>query len=573
MAQIIIPQTNPVKYVPFQLNTGIEGMRLHDRYNFSHLPASFERNSFYAQKWVKGIPIRQQIAAQNVALVFLQIVNCSGTVLSTLQPSSASLIGYLVDGIAYNILQFDYDTNAVSTEDVFYFILNYGPDSSNLKKEISEPQMVWQSQQPDYVVFKYSNSFNEYNTIFKTSYNSYFNQTFFFCVEGRAHEHKPEGTFVDYDDQKLNRTLLSAKPFDSWQFTIGGKDGVPEWVGSVLNMIRSCNTVYADEYQISFFEKWENSQPKFYRRGLYTIRFAKAQTEYARFIDVCEPVAVNGFAPPDADEGRPYIYTIPITGSKPFQLGALTKPSWMNVSIIDDTLYLQTIGNTYPAAPATDVEISIVITNPCGTVTLEDTINVNEAIACIAPGFTGANIYPQPVFGQLWSAFIPLNGSAPFSIDNVIKPSWLTITPTSSGILMEGTPTLSGSFTVAFNITNCAGIAGVLTYYEVFNVASNITVTGYNSSFSVVNPAQSGQIFAAPGTLVTIQITATGGGPIPPHTYTLNVSVTGASLSQPLNVTNGSLSATFVMPASGFVGWSGTFNGSNAAGGATMTVS
>jgi hypothetical protein len=569
MAQILIPKTNPVKYVPLNMDGSKDSIRLDDRYNFDFLPASFEGKTTFNQPWVFGDIIRQQIWSRGVALLFIEVVDCNGLVVDMIEKSGASLNNYLVDGVAWNINQFEYVADNLETG-TYYFVLNYGPNTPGLKKEISERFEILEKLDNS-VLFKYRHSYNEYNTVFKTSYNSYFDQTFYFRAPGYVLDKNPEGIYTDFDDQKLNRTLLSAKPFDTWLLKMGP---MPEWGGSLLNMIRSCDDVMVSVYNISFLEKWEKQAFKNYRQYVYSIRFALSKTEYAKAIDVCEPVTTAALALPDAHEDQPYIYSQVLNGTKPFTLGAITKPSWMQVSIIDDVLYLQTTGTDYPPAAASGVAISILVNNPCGTVTLTDSIDVIAAVACTAPSFTGSNIYPQPVLGQAWSAFIGLTGTNPFTIDSVIKPSWLTITPVTNGIELTGTPNLSGPFVVGFNILNCAGAPGALTYYESFTVSSNINITGYGGPFSNGLSFQTGQILAAPGTLVTINIFAGGGGPIPPHTYTLTVTITGATLSNPLTVTNGGpVTATFVMPASGFVGWSGTYNGSNSAGSARITTS
>ena len=570
MAKIIIPGINPVKYVPYQLSPGHESLRLDDRYNFLHIPASHEANTRYAQKWVKSDPIRQQIWSQNVALLFIQIVNCSGSVVNTVYPSSASLLNYIVNDQAWNINQFEIDTAALPAG-TYYFILHYGQTEETLVREISEPQLVV-TELPESVLFKYSHSYNEYNTIFKTSYNSFFNQTFYFRVEGRATDKVPEGNFVDYEDQKLNKTLLSAKPFDSWLFKIGGKAGVPEWVGTVLNFIRSCDTVYVDEYNISFADKWEKQDVRNYRQYLYTIRFRKAVIEFAREIAVCEPVSAEELALPDANQNQPYIYTHQLTGNRPFTIKAISKPSWMGVFIIDDIMYFQTIGLQRPTTPATGVAVSITIENPCGEIELTDTINVIAQNACVPVAFTGSNVLPPPVYGQVWNAFIGLSGSTPYTLTNVSKPAWLTVTAVSNGIQLSGTPTLAGSFNVGFSIQNCAGAGAAITYSNTFTVTSNVAFTGFNELFSSSRTFQSGQILAAPGTLITIDMTAQGEGPIPPNQYQLAVTLYGASPSVPLVVQNGDIVATFVMPASGFVGWAGVYTGTNNLGYGDMAV-
>lgn len=561
MANIIIPKTNPVKYVQYELDASADSIRLDDRYNFDYLPSEREGKVPYAQKWRKGIPIRQQIWTQNIAIIYMKLVKCDGTVLATLYKSGASLTGYLVNGVAYDINKFDYDTSSMN-EDEFYIILYYGQTEETLIKEISEKQQVLDpaNNPEEMIIFKYSHSYNEYNTIFKTSYNSYFDQTFYFCVEGRAYDKNSEGIFTDFDDQRLNKTLLSAKPFDTWLFMIGGEYGCPEWVFTLLNFIRSCNTVYVDQYQVSFFDKWDKKSNKNYRKNWYSIRFAKTQTEYAKIVEVCDPVNAAALAMPDGYVGQPYIYTHQLSGSRPFTLANATVPlgGWLQVSIIDDILYIQTTAPAGLPIVVTDFALDVTIANACGEITLSDTFTVFPAIACTPVAFTGSNIYPAAVYNQPWNAIVGLSGTAPFTLTNVVKPAWLTLTATASGIEMSGTPNLAGPFTVSFKVSNCAGVDAGINYSQNFTIGNSVTITGYNDIFSTTNNAQSGQIFAAPGTLVTVELNVATVG-----TNLLTVNIIGATPSVPLVLAAGVLIGTFVMPASGFVGWSGTFTTSN----------
>lgn len=553
MAKIVIPGTNPIKYVDYDLDVTNDSIKLDDRYNFEYLPASFEAKSSYTQKWKPGDPIRQQIWSQSLAIMFIKVVALDGTTITTINRSPASLLNFLVNGEAWDINQFDLDSSLLP-EGEFYFVLHYGNDSNALQKQISEKQEVT-SDLDESVLFKYSHSYNEYNTIFKTPYNSYFNQTFYFRIEGRVIDKKPEGIFTEFDDQRMNKTLLSAKPFNTWAFKIGGRHGAPEWVETVLNFIRSCDTVNVDQYQVAFFDKWEKTDAKNYRQFLYTIRFAKAKTEYAKEITVCDPVAASGFTLPDARVNASYIFTTQLTGTGPFALQSASVPAWMNVSIIDDMLYLQT-GSVLPAAAASNVNVSVVVTNKCGELTLSDTIDVAAEITCTPVAFTGNDVLPSPVYGQQWDAFIGLTGTAPFTLSEVSKPSWLNITATSTGIQMSGTPNIAGAFSVSFKVNNCSGSS--ITFSQDFNSTSNITMTGWGN-LNYYQNSRNGQIYAAPGTLVTITVSATGFNMML-NSYTINFTITGATLSVPLTVTNGQITGNFIMPAAGFVGWTATFS-------------
>lgn len=82
----------------------------------------------------------------------------------------------------------------------------------------------------------------------------------------------------------------------------------------------------------------------------------------------------------------------------------------------------------------------------------------------------------------------------------------------------------------------------------------------------------SGQITAIPGTTVTVTVTA--GGP-PPSSYFVHFGMSGVLFSDGTNymdVTNTTQSKTFVMPASGYVNWSGYFTEPNSDGAGSIRV-
>lgn len=78
--------------------------------------------------------------------------------------------------------------------------------------------------------------------------------------------------------------------------------------------------------------------------------------------------------------------------------------------------------------------------------------------SCVAPTLPGATL-PNATQGTPYSASIAISGSQPFTLSNVVKPSWMTIAIVGgNSILFSGTPTSSGSgITVSFDVTNACG--------------------------------------------------------------------------------------------------------------------
>jgi hypothetical protein len=80
---------------------------------------------------------------------------------------------------------------------------------------------------------------------------------------------------------------------------------------------------------------------------------------------------------PNATVGVPWSYTFPITGTGPFTVLNVTKPAWMNITIVDsgnNTFFIRLDGN--PAGPGIGQTVQFDIQNACGSVTFSDTITV-----------------------------------------------------------------------------------------------------------------------------------------------------------------------------------------------------
>ena len=91
-------------------------------------------------------------------------------------------------------------------------------------------------------------------------------------------------------------------------------------------------------------------------------------------------------------------------------------------------------------------------------------------------------------------------------------------------------------------------------------------------SFSSSTAGGGGNITAAPGATVTVTVSGSGA---PGGNYTTECNIFGATFStgsSSLLVTNGSNSATFVMPAAGTIQWTGNYSYTSSAGGGSISV-
>ncbi len=83
--------------------------------------------------------------------------------------------------------------------------------------------------------------------------------------------------------------------------------------------------------------------------------------------------------------------------------------------------------------------------------------------SCVAPSIASGGTLPDGQVGVAYSHSITVNGSQPYNITNVTKPSWLTLTITGGNtVLLSGTPDADGTgITVSFDVNNACGTASV----------------------------------------------------------------------------------------------------------------
>lgn len=110
------------------------------------------------------------------------------------------------------------------------------------------------------------------------------------------------------------------------------------------------------------------------------------------------PAIVGSPALPDSLTYVAYSYSFPITGSAPFNITNITKPSWMSIIVAETSpgsgSYQVQITGT-PDATGTGIVVSFDINNACGTASFADTIDVtdNPDICTISYSFDTSVIF------------------------------------------------------------------------------------------------------------------------------------------------------------------------------------
>jgi hypothetical protein len=119
------------------------------------------------------------------------------------------------------------------------------------------------------------------------------------------------------------------------------------------------------------------------------------------------------------------------------------------------------------------------------------TITVEVEAACVPVAISSSPIYlPDAVEGVAYNFVMNLTGTAPFTIDNIVKPAWMNIAIVGSTVEFTGTPDFSDAgvdIDVSFDLGNCAG-AGAVSYADTIDVIE----AGEYGEFTLTNESGGG---------------------------------------------------------------------------------
>lgn len=282
----------------------------------------------------------------------------------------------------------------------------------------------------------------------------------------------------------------------------------------------------------------------------------------------CVAVTASAYSLPTAMVGVAYNQTLQLSGTAPFTLSNIITPAWLSVSVTGS--FVSFIGTPASGDVGSTVPVSLTVANACGSIAESTTMII--APSCVASGIVGSPILPDGTVGTPYSYSFNLSGTAPFTLSISQSPSWMSITITGNTVAFSGTPDVAAAgISVQLGFANCDPNV-VSQFFENMNVGAlnNTAITG-NTFFGANNGNSSGVITATPGTTVSVHINASGP---PSGSYTLNITVTNSGpITGNTTVSNGTAIFTFVMPSSGSVSWSGSFQETNSSGSGSISVS
>lgn len=206
--------------------------------------------------------------------------------------------------------------------------------------------------------------------------------------------YEADGT-IAYDTS----TLLALLPTSGWlvqgeSVTIQVQKGQYAWGVNTVDVLSDVNTFDLDitpaaHIDFTSADLSQNSLPTTY--DFLTDKAAVFDIGISTPPPTCVPVAISGSpSMPNGQVGVPYSYSYVITGSSPFFIDNVTKPSWMTLTVSQFLGDWIVTANGTPDADGTGITVSYDINNDCGEVAFSDTIDiaVNNGLITINYDYT-----------------------------------------------------------------------------------------------------------------------------------------------------------------------------------------
>lgn len=240
MANIYFPILNPLKFVDENRATTNQYASKHfDEFLYTEQRNEWEQDVVYCSKWGQNDILKLQFQTDSDP-VSIEIKNENGDVVYS------NSLNYLLRN-KYNSNLFIFETSiSLNTFAVGCYKAYITCDNVVLESENFEVI----ANIDNTVLIEYWNSKFYGNVLFETGIK------FGIRVEGLIGVMNPKSKDAMYEDQVLNQTMITSRPYRLFKLSIGGTFGVPLWIIDKLNWAFGCNNVTIDG---KFFTKNEGA--------------------------------------------------------------------------------------------------------------------------------------------------------------------------------------------------------------------------------------------------------------------------------------------------------------------------
>lgn len=183
----------------------------------------------------------------------------------------------------------------------------------------------------------------------------------------------------------------------------------------------------------------------------------------------CVPVAVRGDGTlPSGLINTPYSAIINLYGTAPFELSNIVKPSWLTINVSGTTVYLS---GTPSDVSVSTISFDISNCDDNNNASFNSSITIG-ASTCDAVAISGTPALPDGFVNTFYNYLFAVSGDGPFTLSNIVKPSWMTISVSGSNIVFSGVPSADATgVAVSFDINNCSG-ANSVSFSDTFDITT-----------------------------------------------------------------------------------------------------
>jgi hypothetical protein len=243
-------------------------------------------------------------------------------------------------------------------------------------------------------------------------------------------------------------------------------------------------------------------------------------------VATCTAVAITGSPNlPNGNVGTPYSFTFSLTGTAPFSLIDIVKPSWMTVpTLVTGNSF--TISGT-PNVTGTNVPVSFKIFNCSNSEEADFADTINVTTTCVNVAVSGSPDLPDAFIGESYSYDITLTGTAPYVLNVTTRPTWMAIALVGNVVQLRGTAVApaANNVNVTFNVTNCStgnfpftqaidivGARGNWTFDNQIGVGGSMRIVINNNTVIFRTVSDSGSIDMTPGDQLEVIVMSPNSG-------------------------------------------------------------
>lgn len=154
---------------------------------------------------------------------------------------------------------------------------------------------------------------------------------------------------------------------------------------------------------------------------------------------------------------------------------------------------------------------------------------------CVPPALQQGLLGPTIPVGVPWTGQVILSGSTPFTLSNIIKPSWLSISVAGNIVTLSGNPVAGLNQPISFDATNACGSMNFTDNIDVTSNPNAVNIHYFyteSGTFSVINALEiyinsvlfdrvrdngSGSTIVTAGDVIEVRLIGAGGTAITKH--------------------------------------------------------